>query len=121
MNNIAVAKKQLPQEQQDQLLIVFVTTDPERDTRPPRSASGSRASTPQVVGLTGDFATIQAGARTLGISIDPPRKDDRGQRLRPRHPGRRLLARRPTAATSSTARTPPSRTMPEDLPALIKG
>src|SRR5690606_18377518 len=32
MNNIAVAKKQLSKEQQDQLRIVFVTTDPERDT-----------------------------------------------------------------------------------------
>ncbi|CAL9487578.1 SCO family protein [Streptomyces sp. enrichment culture] len=78
MNNIAVAKKQLSQEQQDQLRVVFVTTDPERDTS---AALGKwlKGIDPQVVGLTGDFSTIQAGARTLGISINPPRKDDQGK------------------------------------------
>ncbi|MET7291814.1 SCO family protein [Streptomyces griseoloalbus] len=78
MNNIAVAKKQLPQDQQDELRVVFVTTDPERDTA---AALGKwiKGIDTQVVGLTGDFATIQAGARTLGISIDPPRKDDTGK------------------------------------------
>ncbi|GAA3175911.1 MULTISPECIES: SCO family protein [Streptomyces] len=78
MNNIAVAKKQLPQDQQDELRIVFVTTDPERDTA---AALGKwlKGIDSQVVGLTGDFDTIQAGARTLGISIDPPRKDDQGK------------------------------------------
>ncbi|MFE6361412.1 SCO family protein [Streptomyces sp. NPDC057806] len=74
MNNIAVAKKQLPKAQQDELRIVFVTTDPERDTA---SALGTwlKGIDPQVVGLTGDFDTIQAGARTLGISIEPPHKE----------------------------------------------
>ncbi|MFI9823132.1 SCO family protein [Streptomyces sp. NPDC052013] len=78
MNNIAVAKKQLPEDQQDKLRIVFVTTDPKRDTS---AALGKwlKGIDSQVVGLTGDFATIQAGARTLGISIDPPRKDDNGK------------------------------------------
>ncbi|MFF6808401.1 SCO family protein [Streptomyces sp. NPDC012403] len=78
MNNLAVAKKQLPREQQDELRIVFVTTDPERDTS---AALGTwlKGIDSQVVGLTGDFDTIQAGARTLGISIDPPRKDDNGK------------------------------------------
>ncbi|MBM7088426.1 SCO family protein [Streptomyces sp. NPDC014603] len=78
MNNIAVAKKQLSKEQQDQLRIVFVTTDPERDTAP---ALGKwlKGIDSQVVGLTGDFSTIQAGARTLGITINPPRKDDQGK------------------------------------------
>lgn len=78
MNNIAVAKKQLPRDQQDELRIVFVTTDPERDTS---AALGTwlKGIDSQVVGLTGDFDTIQAGARTLGISIDPPRKDENGK------------------------------------------
>ncbi|MFD8518411.1 SCO family protein [Streptomyces capillispiralis] len=78
MNNIAVAKKQLPQDQQDELRVVFVTTDPERDTA---AALGKwlKGIDSQVVGLTGDFDTIQAGARTLGISIEPPRKDDTGK------------------------------------------
>ncbi|MFD7704783.1 SCO family protein [Streptomyces caelestis] len=78
MNNLAVAKKQLPREQQDELRIVFVTTDPERDTSAALS-TWLKGIDSQVVGLTGDFDTIQAGARTLGISIDPPRKDDNGK------------------------------------------
>ncbi|AYL36976.1 SCO family protein [Streptomyces fungicidicus] len=78
MNNLAVAKKQLPKEQQDELRVVFVTTDPERDTS---AALGKwlKGIDSQVVGLTGEFDTIQAGARTLGISIEPPRKDDNGK------------------------------------------
>ncbi|MFC3573412.1 SCO family protein [Streptomyces yaanensis] len=84
MNNLAVAKKeveknkQLTQAQKDSLRIVFVTTDPERDTS---SALGKwlKGIDPDVVGLTGDFATIQAGARTLGISIEAPRKEKDGK------------------------------------------
>ncbi|MCX5049449.1 MULTISPECIES: SCO family protein [unclassified Streptomyces] len=74
MNNLAVAKKQLPKAEQDKLRVVFVTTDPQRDTS---SELGKwlKGIDPQFVGLTGDFATIQAGARTLGISIEPTHKD----------------------------------------------
>ncbi|CAM5477556.1 SCO family protein OS=Streptomyces alboniger OX=132473 GN=CP975_17295 PE=3 SV=1 [Streptomyces alboniger] len=46
MNNIAVAKKQLPKSEQDELRVVFVTTRPRYVTPRPSSASGSRASTP---------------------------------------------------------------------------
>jgi protein SCO1/2 len=78
MNNIAVAKKQLSQKEQDELRVVFVTTDPERDT-PAALGKWLKGIDPQIVGLTGDFDTIQAGARTLGISIDPPTKDKDGK------------------------------------------
>ncbi|MBG0853985.1 SCO family protein [Streptomyces spinoverrucosus] len=74
MNNIAVAKTKLPKAQQDELRIVFVTTDPDRDT-PAALGKWLKGIDPQVVGLTGDFDTIQAGARTLGISIEPPHKE----------------------------------------------
>ncbi|MFD7404420.1 SCO family protein [Streptomyces sp. NPDC059866] len=74
MNNIAVAKKQLPKAEQDELQVVFVTTDPERDT-PAALGKWLKGIDPQAVGLSGDFDTIQAGARTLGISIDPPKKE----------------------------------------------
>jgi protein SCO1/2 len=77
MNNIAVAKKQLPQEQQDELRVVFVTTDPERDTAE-ELGSWLKGIDTDIVGLTGDFATIQAGARTLGISIEEPVKEKDG-------------------------------------------
>lgn len=44
MSNIAVAKKALPKADQDKLQVVFVTTDPERDT-PDSPARGSRPRT----------------------------------------------------------------------------
>jgi protein SCO1/2 len=78
MNNIAVAKKQLPKAEQDKLRVVFVTTDPERDT-PAALGTWLKGIDSQIVGLTGDFRTVQAGARTVGISIDPPRKDKNGK------------------------------------------
>ncbi|WP_075734240.1 SCO family protein [Streptomyces acidiscabies] len=78
MNNIAVAKSKLPKAEQDKLRVVFVTTDPERDT-PAALASWLKGIDPQVVGLTGDFATIQAAARTVGITIEPPHKDKNGK------------------------------------------
>ncbi|MFI6207210.1 SCO family protein [Streptomyces sp. NPDC051041] len=78
MNNIAVAKKQLSEAEQDELRVVFVTTDPERDT-PSELGKWLKGIDPQIVGLTGDFATVQAGARTLGISIEAPHKDENGE------------------------------------------
>ncbi|MFI0513135.1 SCO family protein [Streptomyces sp. WSLK1-5] len=74
MNNIAVAKKQLPKSEQDKLTVVFVTTDPARDTAP-ELGKWLKGIDTSFVGLTGDFATIQASARTLGISIEPTHKD----------------------------------------------
>ncbi|MFF7186044.1 SCO family protein [Streptomyces sp. NPDC008222] len=84
MNNLAVAKKEveknkeLTQAQKDSLQIVFVTTDPERDT-PAALGKWLQGIDPDVVGLTGDFSTIQAGARSLGITIEPPRKEKDGK------------------------------------------
>ena len=78
MNNIAVAKKQLPKAEQDELRVVFVTTDPARDT-PAELGKWLKGIDPEFVGLTGDFSTIQASARTLGISIDPTHKDKNGK------------------------------------------
>ncbi|WP_448320552.1 SCO family protein [Streptomyces sp. CO7] len=71
MNNLAVAKKSLTKAQQDELRVVFVTTDPGRDT-PAELGSWLKGIDSDIVGLTGDFATIQAGARTVGISVEKP-------------------------------------------------
>ncbi|MFI7014288.1 SCO family protein [Streptomyces sp. NPDC050164] len=78
MSNIAVAKKQLPKAEQDELRVVFVTTDPGRD-KPAELGKWLKGIDSKFIGLTGDFPTIQAGARTLGISIDPPHKDKNGK------------------------------------------
>jgi protein SCO1/2 len=78
MNNIAVAKKALPKAEQDKLRVVFVTTDPARDT-PAELGTWLNGIDPQFTGLTGDFATIQAGARSVGIAIEPTKKDKNGK------------------------------------------
>ncbi|MEU8454837.1 SCO family protein [Streptomyces griseoaurantiacus] len=78
MNNIAVAKKQLPRAEQDKLRVVFVTTDPERDT-PAELGKWLKGIDPDIVGLTGGFAKTQAAARSLGISIEPTTKDKNGK------------------------------------------
>ncbi|MET8942869.1 SCO family protein [Streptomyces sp. NPDC004542] len=78
MNNIAVAKKSLARAEQDQLRVVFVTTDPDRDT-PGELGKWLKGIDPQFIGLTGDFSTIQAGARSLGISVEPSKKDKNGK------------------------------------------
>ncbi|BBC34617.1 SCO1/SenC [Streptomyces graminofaciens] len=82
MNNLAVAKKEvskkLSKSELADLRLVFVTTDPERDT-PKELGKWLKGIDPEIVGLTGDFDTIQAGARTLGISINPPTKDENGK------------------------------------------
>ncbi|MEV0183688.1 SCO family protein [Streptomyces sp. NPDC050625] len=78
MNNVAVAKKSLSKAEQAKLRVVFVTTDPARDT-PSELGKWLKGIDPEFIGLTGDFATIQAGARSLGISIEPTKKDKNGK------------------------------------------
>ncbi|MCJ0868891.1 SCO family protein [Streptomyces sp. AP-93] len=77
MSNIAVAKKALPKADQDKLQVVFITTDPERDT-PESLGAWLKGLDPAFTGLTGDFATIQAAARTLGIGIEAAKTDAGG-------------------------------------------
>ncbi|MGW7050140.1 SCO family protein [Streptomyces sp. NPDC054887] len=78
MSNIAIAYKKLPPADRDRLQVVFVTTDPERDTPEALGKWLKGAGDPAFTGLTGDFPTIQAGARQMGIGIDPPKKEKDG-------------------------------------------
>ncbi|MGW0765884.1 SCO family protein [Streptomyces sp. NPDC002676] len=78
MSNIAVAKKGLPKAEQNDLRVVFVTTDPARDTSA-ELGKWLKGIDPQFIGLTGDFKTIQAGARTVGIAVEPTTKDKNGK------------------------------------------
>ncbi|MER6158498.1 SCO family protein [Streptomyces sp. NPDC001868] len=82
MNNLAVAKKEvakkLSKSELANLRLVFVTTDPERDT-PAELGKWLKGIDSEIVGLTGDFDKIQASALKLGISINPPTKDENGK------------------------------------------
>ncbi|TSB17697.1 SCO family protein [Streptomyces benahoarensis] len=71
MANIAVAVKQLPKAEQDDLRVLFITSDPERDT-PQALKKWLGGINKDFTGLTGKFADIQRGARDVNIGIDKP-------------------------------------------------
>ncbi|MET4925301.1 SCO family protein [Streptomyces sp. PSRA5] len=121
MSNIAIARKALPKADQDKLQVVFVTTDPERDTSAELAKWLPSAGDPSFVGLTGDFPTIQAGARQVGIGIEPATKEKDGSvvsmhgaqviAFSPKTDGGYVLYGEDTTADDYT----------KDLPKLIKG
>ncbi|MEE1929946.1 SCO family protein [Streptomyces sp. TRM 70351] len=120
MGNIAVAESKLTPEEREELQVVFVTTDPERDT-PEELGAWLKGVAPGAVGLTGDFATIQAGARTLGISIDPPEKTADGEIVSTH--GSQVLFFSPEDDKAHVLYTEdvPEATYARDLPKLVEG
>ncbi|WP_432156526.1 MULTISPECIES: SCO family protein [unclassified Streptomyces] len=120
MSNIAIAKKQLPKAEQDRLRVVFVTTDPQRDTAAELGKWLKNMDT-EFIGLTGDFATIQAAARTVGIAIEPPHKDKNGK-LVSTH-GTQVIAFSPKTDQGYVLFTEEATVddYTADLPRLIKG
>ncbi|MFE3250376.1 SCO family protein [Streptomyces sp. NPDC059209] len=121
MSNIAIARKALPKADQDKLQVVFITTDPERDTSAELAKWLPSAGDPSFVGLTGDFPTIQAGARQVGIGIEPATKEKDGSvvsmhgaqviAFSPKTDGGYVLYGEDTTADDYT----------KDLPKLVKG
>jgi protein SCO1 len=77
MSDIAAAIRRLPAAEQSAVQVVFVTTDPDRDT-PQRLKAWLGAQDPAFTGLTGSFSTIQAAARSLGVMVEPPVKEKDG-------------------------------------------
>ncbi|MEV5509109.1 SCO family protein [Streptomyces orinoci] len=78
VSDVAAAAKTLPKDEQRNLRTVFVTTDPDRDT-PERMRKWLDAQGGQdIAGLTGDFATIQAAAKSLGILVEKAKKEKDG-------------------------------------------
>lgn len=77
MSDLALAKAKLSQADQAALRVVFVSTDPDRDT-PARLTQWLGAMDKSFIGLTGKFETIQNAARSLGIGIDKPVKEKDG-------------------------------------------
>ncbi|WP_031508655.1 SCO family protein [Streptomyces megasporus] len=120
MSNIAVAKSKLPEEAQDKLRVVFITSDPERDT-PESLGKWLRAQDPDFIGLTGDFDTIQAGARSLGVSLEPPVVEENGDIVSTH--GDQVLAFLPKDDKAHVLYTSdvPVEVYEEDLPKLAEG
>jgi protein SCO1 len=120
MAAIADAKSKLPAAERAALRVVFVSTDPTRDT-PKRLAAWLGAQDPSFIGLTGKFAAIQAAARSLGVMVEKPVKEKDGS-YSVEH-GAEVFAFSPkddkahflyTAGVSAAQ-------FQKDLPALIKG
>jgi len=77
MSDIALAESKLPRADRDRLKVVFISSDPTRDT-PARLNAWLGAIDKSFIGLTGNFTTIQAAARSVGVGIDPPVKEKDG-------------------------------------------
>jgi protein SCO1/2 len=77
MATLASAVRALPAAEAAKIDVVFVSTDPARDT-PAVLHAWLGQFDPAFIGLTGSFATIQQAARTLGIAIEPPVKQPGG-------------------------------------------
>ncbi|MBT2526688.1 SCO family protein [Streptomyces sp. ISL-99] len=121
MSNIAIASKKLPQADRDKLQVVFVTTDPERDTPEALGKWLKGAGDPTFTGLTGDFPTIQAGARQMGIGIDPPKKEKDGSVVSMH--GAQVIAFSPKTDAGYVlySEDTTAEDYTKDLPKLIKG
>ncbi|MEU8923465.1 SCO family protein [Kitasatospora sp. NPDC048545] len=71
MGDIGVAMKALSPEDRQKVNVVFVSTDPQRDTpKVLRTWLDSMGS--DFIGLTGDLAKVKSAARSLGIMIEDP-------------------------------------------------
>jgi protein SCO1/2 len=77
MADLALAARKLPAAERRRLRVVFVSTDPARDT-PRRLKEWLGAIDPDFIGLTGDFTAIQKAARNMGVGISRPVKHKDG-------------------------------------------
>ncbi|MGN5381161.1 SCO family protein [Streptomyces lasalocidi] len=120
MADIALAARRLPAADRHGLRVVFVSTDPSRDT-PQRLKQWLGAIDPSFTGLTGGFAAIQKAARALGVGISPPVKHEDGT-VTVSH-GAEVFAFSPKddkAHLFYTSGTPEQR-YAADLPKIVKG
>ncbi len=77
MADLSVAMGELPPGIADQIDVVMITSDPDRDT-PKVLGKWLDSFTHRGIGLTGDYEDIQAAAQSVGIFLDPPVKNDDG-------------------------------------------
>jgi len=68
MSNLAASLKELPAEQRSRVRVVFVTTDPERDT-PERLSSWLANFDSTFIGARGPAEAVDAAQRSLGMPV----------------------------------------------------
>ncbi|GAA2133905.1 SCO family protein [Kitasatospora kazusensis] len=71
MGDIGVAMSKLPPEDQKKIDVVFVSTDPVRDT-PKVLRTWLDSFGKSFTGLTGDLEKVKAAAKTLGVMVEDP-------------------------------------------------
>jgi protein SCO1 len=71
MADLAGALRLLTPAQRARIAVVFISTDPWRDT-PKVVRSWLASFDPSFIGLTGDYAKIQTAAKSVGIAIERP-------------------------------------------------
>jgi protein SCO1/2 len=71
MGDIGVAMQKLSPEEQQKIDVVFVSTDPERDT-PQVLRTWLDSMGKSFIGLTGDLDKVKAAAKGLGILVEDP-------------------------------------------------
>ncbi|MFI8893490.1 SCO family protein [Streptomyces paradoxus] len=77
MGDISAALAKQPQAVRDNVQVVFVTTDPERDT-PAGLGKWLKSFGPNFTGLSGDLAKVKKAALGVGISVEDPKKHHDG-------------------------------------------
>lgn len=123
MSNIDQAKRELPAKDRKRLQVVFVTTDPKRDTAKHLGEWLDAQSDGHTVGLTGKFDTIQQAAKDVHVGIAPTYKKKNGDIISSH--GKNLLMFSPKDDKAHYMYTDDKTATPEnlskDLPKLVKG
>lgn len=120
LGDVAVALQKQPQEVRDKIDVVFVTTDPDRDT-PEQLNKWLKAFGDRFIGMSGDLTQVKQAAKTLGVSVEDPNVHHDGT-VTSSH-GTQVLAFLPTddkAHVLYTSGTPMD-SFVKDLPLLAKG
>ncbi|UQA91082.1 SCO family protein [Streptomyces halobius] len=122
VSNLGVTYRDLPKADRDKLRIVFVTTDPERDTPKELGKWLRSAGHEDFIGLSGDYKTVEAAARSVGVGMAPPEKDKKGN-VTATH-GKTVLAFSPKdgkAHVIYSGERATAKDYSKDLPKLLKG
>ncbi|MCQ4042971.1 SCO family protein [Streptantibioticus rubrisoli] len=120
MSDIGNAKRKLPKDEQDKIQVIFVTTDPDRDT-PQRLASWLPGQGQGFIGLTGSFDAIQAGAKSLGITVEKPVRQQDGSYTVTHSAEVLAFSPKDDKAHYAYTDSADSATYQRDIPKLIKG
>ncbi|EOY45784.1 SCO family protein [Streptomyces anthocyanicus] len=77
MGDISLALSKQLKTVKDNVRVIFITTDPERDT-PKSLGKWLESFGPNFIGLSGDLAKVKTAARSIGISVEEPKEHQDG-------------------------------------------